>query len=123
MFRCEKNSWAGLNIDFEPSDPKTNATQDDAQNYAIFLNRFSDAMHQGRLLPRGPTGGNVNGFRLSVDTARWSTIWNMTELAATEIDTLITMDTYTSNLNGFASSLKQVIELFDVLKLLVLQPI
>lgn len=46
--------------------------------------QFADAMHE-------------HGKKLSVDVASWSEIWNLTALAMTSVDRLITMSTYTNS--------------------------
>jgi len=71
--------YTGFNIDWEPT---ATASDQDAQDYAAFLTTFSNAMHSV-------------GLQVSVDTATWNTIWNYSYLAASTVDQIITMQTYT----------------------------
>ncbi len=56
----------GVNIDWEPT---TEATSQDAADYATFLGVAHDFF-------------SLHGKIMSVDVAGWSTIWNMTEISA-----------------------------------------
>lgn len=70
----------GFNIDFEPTG---GATHQDAVRYAEFLDKFAAELHK-------------HGFKLSVDVARWSPIWDLSLLAKTRVDYIIDMSTYAS---------------------------
>lgn len=78
------NGYTGFNIDWEPT---TDALPADAIAYANFLDTLSKALH-------------AVGVQVTADVATWSTIWNLTALAATDIDALITMSTYTGAWEG-----------------------
>ena len=63
--------------------------EQDAAAYVSFLSVFATELHGA-------------GFRVSVDVASWSPFWDFDAIAAkTAVDTLITMDTYTSNFTRF----------------------
>jgi hypothetical protein len=56
----------------------------DAISYASFLNNFAHQLHSAN-----------SALKLSVDVASWNPyMWNFTLLAQTELDYIITMDTY-----------------------------
>jgi len=73
--------FTGYNIDFEPA---SNATTEDAVNYAKFLTQFANELH-------------AIGFKLSADVATWSYFWNLPLLSNTTIDKLMYMETYVTN--------------------------
>jgi len=85
-------------VDWEPS---TVATPEDAQNYAQYLEKMATSLH-------------AHGIQVTVDIASWSGIWNWTALAATSVDRLITMDTYTNNFTTFASHLDRAVAAFGL---------
>ena len=61
----------------------------DAVLYVSFLASFSKTLHAA-------------GFTVSVDVASWSPFWDFGAIAAkTDVDTLLTMDTYTTDFNDF----------------------
>ena len=51
-------------------------------SYAAFLSTFADALH-------------AQGMILTVDVASWSHIWNYTAIAASSVDRMMVMSTYT----------------------------
>jgi hypothetical protein len=82
----------GYNADFEPIG---NVTYEDAEQYALFLDKWAGALHEA-------------GFKLTVDTATWSILWNYTYLAETELETIISMSTYTDNDASFTRQLDNI---------------
>ena len=74
---------AGYNIDWEPQTGET-PTPKDAEDYASFLSTLSSAMHAA-------------GLVVSVDVATWSPIWNISAIASSGVDLVVTMSTYTDD--------------------------
>ncbi len=93
----------GFNIDFEPTG---GATHEDAVRYAEFLDRFAAELHK-------------HGFKLSVDVARWSPIWDLDLLARTRVDYIIDMSTYASRDTTFVKYLDRDLEEIPEDKLVV----
>ncbi|KAH3757243.1 hypothetical protein Pelo_10973 [Pelomyxa schiedti] len=93
--------YTGYNLDFEPEDTATN---DDAISYAKFLTDFSNALH-------------AQGVQVQVDIASWNLFWNFTLINETPVDKIITMDTYASSYNTFATRLQQQVALFGAQRL------
>ena len=115
----------GINIDFEPPNPKhpdgslnpespLAATIEDGLKFANFLDALSAALHRvpGRRRLVSMDGGSVAGACWSVgpldhgkrnhtwdlSPCPWITrIWNLDALAASKLDVMIPMDTYTAN--------------------------
>ena len=86
-------NYNGFNVDWEPqSGPQP--TKQDAIDYASFLNKFSIEMH------------SINK-KLSVDVATWSLLWNLTLLSQTELDYIITMNTYTNHYKTWLNALNE----------------
>ena len=83
----------------DKQEPQSGAqpTEQDAINYANFLNEFSVEMH------------SINK-RLSVDVGSWNLLWNLTLLAQTDLDYIITMNTYTNHYNTWLDALNEDIE-------------
>jgi len=96
-----KEGYTGYNVDWEPT---TQATNDDAIKYAAFLTTLSNALHQRKL-------------KVTVDIASWSTIWNYTALAASSVDTVMDMSTYTGTLTSFVKELNKAVTMFPLTKL------
>ena len=48
---------------------------------------------------------------MSVDVGLWSPIWNITAISNTNIDQIITMNTYTNNKNTWYNTFNEVINL------------
>jgi len=76
-----QENFTGYNVDWEPT---SNATAEDAINYAKFLSTFAASLH-------------AIGKNLSVDVATWSNVWNYTLLSASGVDKVMTMSTYTND--------------------------
>jgi len=93
---ANKFKYVGYNLDWEPTD---NVTDEDGIRYAEFIETFSQALHQHHLL-------------LSVDVATWSPIWNYTAIAATSVDMIISMGTYTSTDSSFSKQLDLLLSSF-----------
>lgn len=74
---------AGFNVDWEPQAGET-PTPQDAADYAAFLSTFTAAMH-------------AEGLVVSVDVATWSPIWDIPAIAASGVDLVVTMSTYTDD--------------------------
>jgi len=75
-------NYTGYHIDFEPcQDAHPTCTEQDAQAYAKFLDRFAKALH-------------VQHKTVNVAIATWNVFWNFTALGKTSVDLLITMGTY-----------------------------
>ena len=70
-----KYGYHGYNLDWEPTD---DCTEQDGNDYANFIQTFAQGLHQ-------------NGLKLSVDYAGWSPIWNLTAIAESEADYIITL--------------------------------
>ena len=85
IINAKEKKLTGYNIDWEPTN-SDDITQEDSINYANFLNRFSNEMHK-------------HDIKVSVDIGLWSPIWNLTAISNTNIDQIITMNTYTNNKN------------------------
>jgi len=95
------NGFTGFNIDWEPNE---GATAEDAQLYANFLTTFANAMHK-------------NKFKVTVDVAQWSPIWNFTLLGQTTVDRVMNMETYSGNDTQFIQELDYAIETIGLEKL------
>jgi hypothetical protein len=80
---AQSQSLSGFNIDWEPQSGET-PTPEDAIAYAQFLANFTAEMH-------------IAGLVVSVDVATWSPIWNITAIAASGVDYVATMSTYTDD--------------------------
>jgi hypothetical protein len=89
-------NYIGYNLDWEPTDA---VTAEDGTAYAQFIGVFSDALHK-------------EGFKLSVDVATWSPIWNYTAIAETSSDYVISMGTYTNTDTSFTSQLDKIMTSF-----------
>lgn len=106
---AKKGKYTGYNLDWEPTYSNSTApvTQQDAQAYAVFVNKFAHALHGA-------------GFKLGVDMADWATIpggpsfWDYSALAATAADKGISMGTYTSNDDSFMNQLSLISNAFGV---------
>lgn len=96
------NQYSGYNLDFEPTD---NISSADASAYANFINTFSVRLHE-------------NNFKLSVDIAKWTvngiSIWDYDSIATTNVDTAISMGTYTSNNTAFSIQLNYTLDSFGL---------
>eukprot|EP01095_Lingulamoeba_sp_RSL-Kostka_P004254 TRINITY_DN15353_c0_g1_i1.p1 TRINITY_DN15353_c0_g1~~TRINITY_DN15353_c0_g1_i1.p1 ORF type:complete len:299 (+),score=76.86 TRINITY_DN15353_c0_g1_i1:131-898(+) len=80
------NGYTGFNVDWEPT---ATANEQDAKNYAIFLNQLATEL-------------KTYNLGVIVDVATWNSIWNYTYLSeATEVDRFITMGTYTGDNKSF----------------------
>ena len=86
------NGISGYNVDWEPTSP--NISTADAVAYAGFLDDFANALHDV-------------GLSLSVDVATWTPLWNYTLLAATTVDQIMVMSTYTG-LRGLQAATPQL---------------
>jgi len=102
---ARKEQLTGYNIDWEPTTPNS-VTSVDAQAYASFLQTFSEAMHK-------------NGFKVSVDVATWSPIWDIPAIAKTDVDYIMTMGTYTANTTTFLKQLDSMVAQIPLTKLVV----
>lgn len=96
----------GFNIDWEPTDGGGDPTPQDAKDYAAFLTTFSDAMHGA-------------GVLTSVDVASWSAIWDYSLLAASSVDYIMTMSTYTGRDSLFGPALADALASIPLSKLVV----
>jgi len=96
---AKKNNFTGWNIDWEPEDGVRgpNATAQDGLDYAQFLDTFAKVLH-------------AENIELTVDIASWSPLWDFEHLAATGVDRLCNMDTYTGNFNLFKSKLSRSVK-------------
>lgn len=92
------NHYVGYNLDWEPTD---DVTSDDGTSYAAFIGTFADALH-------------ANGLKLTVDVATWSPIWDYDAIALTNVDSIISMGTYTSSDSSFSSQLDTMVSTFGV---------
>ena len=90
---AKAHNYTGFNLDWEPTAPPNTTlpvTAADATAYASFVDTFAKALHK-------------EGVQLSVDVATWVTvpggpsIWNYGALAATTVDSAVSMGTYTSS--------------------------
>lgn len=93
---AKKYGYFGYNLDWEPTDA---VTEQDGQDYASFIQVFADGLH-------------ANGFKLSVDVATWSVIWDYSSIAATSADIVISMGTYTSSDSSFTNQLTLIMDSF-----------
>lgn len=98
----------GFNVDWEPvsGSGAPTPTPQDAADYAAFLTTLADALH-------------AESFQLSVDVATWSPIWNFTELAATHVDYVMTMGTYTDDDSVWQQQLAYAVQTLPPGKLVV----
>lgn len=100
-----RKGYDGYNIDFEPSSGPT-PTPEDAKLFAMFVDEFAKRLHAlGR------------GFKLSVDVAGWSPLLDYDLLAATEVDKVMTMDTYCGNDDLFLQRVDNAVEKIGLGKL------
>ena len=67
--------------------------------YATFIHYFANRLH-------------AEGFKLTVDIATWSPIWNYTLLNDTAADTFISMGTYTSSDTSYPTQLNKLVDTF-----------
>jgi len=74
-----KFKYTGWNLDWEPT---VNGTAEDALNYAVFLNSAALKLQE-------------KGMLLTVDVATWNPIWNLSAIAATNVNRMMFMSTYT----------------------------
>lgn len=91
------HSFSGFNFDFEPCQSKSTkdlCTNADAQAYAGFLTRFSDAAH-------------AQGLQVSVCAASWSPFFNFTAFAHSTVDRVVSMDTYAFPNTDFDAALER----------------
>ena len=88
---AKKYNYVGWNLDWEPTG--NDVTDEDGLNYAKFIDTFAKALHDADL-------------KLTVDYATWSPIWNVTAMAETAADKLISMGTYTSTDSAFTHQLE-----------------
>eukprot|EP01100_Stratorugosa_tubuloviscum_P000240 TRINITY_DN104_c3_g2_i1.p1 TRINITY_DN104_c3_g2~~TRINITY_DN104_c3_g2_i1.p1 ORF type:complete len:278 (-),score=129.90 TRINITY_DN104_c3_g2_i1:153-986(-) len=98
---AQTRGFTGFNVDFEPT---TTATNQDAQDYANFLTKFANALHQV-------------GKKLTVDAATWNPIWNYTLLGQTSVDRICIMSTYTNNDSSFLKNLDLAVSQIPLSKL------
>lgn len=98
----------GYNVDWEPvsGNGAPTPTAQDAADYAAFLTTFSDALHKAGLIA-------------TVDVATWSPIWNFTAIAASSVDYVMTMSTYTSDFPTFQTQLSYALSTIPAGKLVV----
>jgi hypothetical protein len=68
----------------------------DAKLYCSFLDYFATELHKNNLI-------------LSIDVARWSVLWDFNLLAKTKVDRIVTMQTYTTNLDRFESEVNYTV--------------
>ncbi|KAG2386329.1 hypothetical protein C9374_002775 [Naegleria lovaniensis] len=92
----------GYNIDFEPD--RNDASTRLAPSFAVFLNRFADALH-------------AIGRKLTVCVASWSYFWDIKLIAQTRVDRVITMDTYAVKQDEFNSAFQRALSYIPVSKL------
>ena len=96
------NHYSGYNLDFEPT---VNISTTDASKYANFINLFSIKLHE-------------NNLKLSVDIAKWTvnniSIWDYDLIAATNVDSGISMGTYSSNNTTFYTQLNYTLDSFGL---------
>jgi len=92
--RLQQSDVDGLNLDFEPYDKKSQqptATHVDGENFAAFVQILSKRIH-------------AIGKELTIDVFLNNPFWDVDALNATDVDLLISMDTYVHDINGtFAS--------------------
>lgn len=105
---AKQYSLTGFNIDWEPTDgngaPKP--TKQDAADYVTFLDTFSKAMHGA-------------GLKATVCVATWSEIWDIPAIAATEIDLIMDMETYTEDWTTWQTELADELATIPAAKLVV----
>jgi hypothetical protein len=101
---AKENRLTGFNIDWEPVTD--DVTADDASNYAIFLDTFALEMHKHNL-------------KASVDVGTWSPIWNLTAISNTNVDQIITMNTYTNKKKTWFETFNDVIDIIPKDKLVI----
>lgn len=105
---AQSHGLTGFNIDWEPTtgagapDP----TPADTAAYAQFLDTLARGLH-------------AHGIAVSVDVATWSPIWNLTAIAATAVDYVMTMNTYTSDWTTFQKELALSVAQIPLSKLVV----
>lgn len=92
--------FTGYNLDWEPTD---DVLPGDAEAYATFIHYFANRLH-------------ADGFKLTVDIATWSPIWNYTLLNGTAADTFISMGTYTSSDTSYPTQLDKLVNTFGPLR-------
>jgi len=97
---AKKYKYYGYNLDWEPTD---DCTADDGNRYAAFIDVFAKALH-------------AEGLKLTVDIASWSPVWNLTAIAATEADRVISMATYTGTDSSFTTSLNTLVDAVDPIR-------
>jgi len=90
--RSNKDWITGFNIDFEPEGGE-DPTHEDAVNFANFLDIFGKALH-------------AEGFKLTVDIANWSPLFEDDILAKVDVDRFITMSTYSVGIQRFEEIVK-----------------
>lgn len=109
---AKAHNYTGFNLDWEPTAPPNTTlpvTAADATAYASFVDTFAKALHK-------------EGVQLSVDVATWVTvpggpsIWNYDALAATTVDSAVSMGTYTSSDSSFTHQLQLLTSAFSVEK-------
>jgi len=71
----------GFDVDWEPT---TEATKEDATNYAHFLDLMAARLHE-------------RGLSMQVDVAPWNSIWNLSLIGMTRVDRVMQMGTYAGN--------------------------
>lgn len=99
------HNLSGVNIDFEP--PSSDApTPQDAADYAHFLDTLAKALH-------------AHGLLVTVDVATWSAIWDVRAIAATAVDAIFTMNTYTDDDALWLRQLADVVAMIPADKLVV----
>jgi spore germination protein YaaH len=96
---------AGFNIDWEPQTGEA-PTPADAADYAAFLGKFSSAMHAA-------------GLVVSVDVATWSPIWDVPAIAASGVDLIATMSTYTANWTTWQAELAYFVSVVPAAHLVI----
>ena len=103
-----EENLTGFNIDWEPTSCDTCplTTDQDALDYANFLNVFANAMHEKQLLA-------------SVDVATWQPIWNIEAISATNIDYIMTMNTYTTTWESWESAFNKMVAIIPREKFVV----
>jgi hypothetical protein len=102
---CVKMNYTGYHIDFEPcQDAHPTCTEKDAQAYAVFLDRFSKALH-------------AEHKTINVAIATWNVFWNFTALGKTSVDLLITMGTYSYALTEWQQQLDYALKTIPLAQL------
>lgn len=105
---ADEENLTGFNIDWEPTEGNgaPTPTEEDAVNYANFLNTFSRAMH-------------MKGLKANVDVATWTPIWNYTLIGKTAVDGIFTMATYTDNDTSFLHQMNKIIQAVPIEKIYI----